>query len=86
MLALANHASAPMALKGPIFESQYKFVIKYKKGSVRIKNFVAEWALKIVCKMLDSDENVKKYAYSHTFKGAKARSIADYETNHLRGT
>ena len=66
---LADTASAPVAVPEPLFDSQYKFVIQRHDGPIVIKERVPEWALNIVCKMLDRDVNVKNYFFKQTYKG-----------------
>lgn len=66
---LADTASAPVAVPEPLFDSQYKFVIQRHNGPIAVKKHVPEWALKIVCKMLDNDKSVKNYFYEQTYKG-----------------
>lgn len=67
-ILLMDSAPAPVAVKGPKFDSQYKFFIKTEHG-VTTKSFVPDWALPVVCRMLDSDKTVQSYWYIQTFKG-----------------
>ncbi len=66
---LCDSTPAPKAVTGPKFYSVYKFVIEKKHVAVEVKNFVPEWALPVVCRMLDNDSTVKDYFYECMYKG-----------------
>lgn len=67
-IMLADTTPAPKAVTGPKFYSQYRFVIMKKHDTI-VKNFVPEWAVDIVKKMLDADPNVRSYFYQRIYKG-----------------
>lgn len=66
--ALADTASAPVAVKDKKFEEQVTFVVKPVHGLVYRKTCPA-WAVDTVKGLLDADENVSRYFIEEKDRG-----------------